>query len=410
MTQKRIDQNGQELFCGERQRADGRYEYIYRNREGLRKSIYAYNLSELRVKESGIMYMESVNINKQIRNLTLNDQFELWIASKQYLRRSTLSGYRSSYDCYIRNSLGKKLLFEITTFDIKAYYSNLKYCRRLSEQTVSRVQNIMYQTLQSGVDNGVIPRNPAEKVLKGQRGNCSKHKSSREGLYLDQANALLDHIADSERYNYWYPMIYTFINTGLRISELAGLRWCDIDLEDGYIDVNHALVEYASDHKSGLHINLPKTPAGARRIPLSAKSISVLKMEKNNQLSRGLKCNASIDDYTDFVFLNKFGGPVRQADINRFLVRIVDDYNKNCRYDKNGKPIILPKITTHWFRHTFANILCQKEVSIKTSQRLLGHDDISTTMDIYTHVSDTNVRDEFLDKWDLSLQTESDVN
>lgn len=403
MTQKRFDNRGQELFCGERQRTDGRYEYIYRDREGLRKSIYAYDLTELRIKESGVMYMESVNINRQIRNLTLNDQFELWIASKQDLRRSTLSGYRFDYDCYIRNSLGKELVYEITTFDIKSYYVTLKYSRRLSAETISRVQNIMYQTLQSGVDNGVIPRNPAEKALKGQRRSHSKHKSNREGLYLDQANALLDHIANSERYKNWYPMIYTFINTGLRISELAGLRWCDIDLKDGYIDVNHALVEYASDHKSCMHIHLPKTPAGIRKIPLSPKGISSLRMEKDNQRKRGIKCKVIIDGYTDFVFINKCGRPVRQSDVNRFLVRIVDDYNKHCCFDKYGRPIVLPKITTHWFRHTFANILCQKKVSIKTSQRLLGHDDISTTMDIYTHVSDTNVRDEFLDKWDLSI-------
>ena len=111
-------------------------------------------------------------------------------------------------------------------------------------------------------------------------------------------------------------------------------------------------------------------------------------MEKEYQQQNHIICEVKIDGYTDFVFLNRFGNVYSQRDLNRAITGIVEKYNANPKMDDKGNEILLPHLTCHCFRHTFAVILCERNVNVKVAQMLLGHKDISTTMDIYTRVSE----------------------
>ena len=112
---------------------------------------------------------------------------------------------------------------------------------------------------------------------------------------------------------------------------------------------------------------------------------------------KGIKCIQEIDGYTDFVFLNRNGKIFGQESINRELSRIVEEYNFSAtEYDKDAQ--VLPHLTCHSLRHTYATILCERNVNIKVMQLLLGHKDISTTMDIYTRISSDFVFKEYMNK------------
>ena len=387
-TAKRTDSKGQTLFYGEYERKDGRYEYRYKDLNGDTIHIYAGRLSELRHKESKISYLNHINITKKIRDITLNDQFEIWIASKLNIREYTRNNYQYTYDTYVRHSLGKMLIDEITTFDIKHHYMSLIIEKRVSVVTVSHIQNVIFQVFQSAVERGAIFINPAVRACRDFERSHSKHTSTRPGIYKKQADAFLEYLMTSEEGKEWYPLFYMFIYTGLRISEMAGLTWEDIDFENRMIDVNHSLV-YCNRNgkKAGFHIFPPKTEAGFRKIPLSKRTMEVLLLEKENQIRKGIRCHVSIDGYTDFVFLNRFGNVISQAPVNRALERAVMNYNKNHKDDENGVPILIPKLTTHSLRHSFANILCEQGVNPKVLQKLMGQSDIATTFDIYTSVS-----------------------
>ena len=263
MKEKRFDSRGTELFCGEYERTDGRYSYHYRNRQGEWKWIYAMRLSDLRNEEVKIMYLHQLDITKQIRNISFNDQYALWIASKQNIRSSTRAGYELLYDRFIKNSIGKELIDEITTFDIKSHYMSLHINERVSVETISRVQNVMYQVFQSAVERGLIFRNPAERACKDLVRNHSKHKSIRNGLSTEQAESFLCFLENSPKNRRWYPVVYTLIYTGLRISELAGLRWDDVDFKRKLITVDHAMIRCVSKlNGEEYHIFQPKTHAG----------------------------------------------------------------------------------------------------------------------------------------------------
>lgn len=105
-----------------------------------------------------------------------------------------------------------------------------------------------------------------------------------------------------------------------------------------------------------------------------------------------------INGYSDFVFLNRFGNIYNQSAVNRALKRAVGAYNGNPKKNEKGEKILIPVLSSHSLRHTFACILCENNVNIKAMQVLLGHSDIQTTIMIYTKVSQDFVNNEFKTK------------
>lgn len=396
MSKKRFDTKGRELFCGEYERADGRYEYRYRDREGKRICIYATNLASLRREEAKIHLLEHINISKQITGVTLNDQYEIWITGKQNIRRSTAASYMYLYDSYLRNSLGRRLIDEINTYDIKCFYMSMKTERRLSTETISHIQNVLYQVFQSAVDRNILFRNPAERACKDFSRSHSKHTSTRKGLSQYQADMFLEFVRNTDECKRWFPLFCMLTYTGLRISEISGLFWEDIHEKEEMIDINHALTWFGPRGEKGrFQINPPKTPAGFRQIPISLKIKEALEMERAYQKEAGLRCSVEVDGYSDFVFLNRFGSVITQASVNRALRRVVFLFNNSNLTDGDGQTVVLPSITSHSLRHTFANILCENNVNIKVIQKLMGQSDIETTMNIYTEVSERMAFEEY---------------
>ena len=115
------------------------------------------------------------------------------------------------------------------------------------------------------------------------------------------------------------------------MGEVTGLRWCDIDMESGMIDVNHTLVYY--DHrtegsKSGCYfnVNTTKTPASMRQVPMLGFVREAFEQEKQKQEDLGLHCEVTIDGYTDFIFINRFGQAQHQATLNKAILSGIHAY------------------------------------------------------------------------------------
>lgn len=216
----------------------------------------------------------------------------------------------------------------------------------------------------------------------------------------------MDYLKNSNTAVYWYPVFAVMLGTGLRVGEVIGLRWCDIDLEDGIIDVNHTLVYY--DHRTSegkkdcyFNINTPKTEAGNRQVPMLDFVKEAFVMEKERQELLGVHCEATIDGYTDFIFLNRFGQPQHQSTLNKAIRRIIRDCNDEQFLKTENPEVLLPHFSCHSLRHTFTTRMCEAGVNIKVIQDTLGHKDITTTLNIYTDVTKELKRTEFdgLDKY-----------
>lgn len=223
------------------------------------------------------------------------------------------------------------------------------------------------------------------------------HLSIAQGEVIDDANRNEDKYAKRSSRT---------LGTGLRVGEVTGLRWCDIDLEDGIIDVNHTLVYYdhrTSEGKKGCYfnVNTPKTEAGNRQVPMLDFVKEAFVMEKERQELLGVHCEATIDGYTDFIFLNRFGQPQHQSTLNKAIRRIIRDCNDEQFLKTENPKVLLPHFSCHSLRHTFTTRMCEAGVNIKVIQDTLGHKDITTTLNIYTDVTKELKRTEFdgLDKY-----------
>ena len=152
-----------------------------------------------------------------------------------------------------------------------------------------------------------------------------------------------------------------------------------------------------SEGKRGCYfnVNTPKTEAGNRQVPMLDFVKEAFKMEKERQEILDLHCEATVDGYTDFIFINRFGLPQHQATLNKAIRRIIRDCNDEQFLKDENPDVLLPHFSCHSLRHTFTTRMCEAGVNVKVIQDTLGHKDISTTLNIYTDVTKELKRTEF---------------
>lgn len=187
------------------------------------------------------------------------------------------------------------------------------------------------------------------------------------------------------------------LGTGGRIGEVVGLRWDDVDLEKRAISINHQLTYYPrreATYVCEFRVSQPKSEAGIRTIPMMQPLYMVLQEEYERQLKEGF-CKKRVDGMTNFIFTNRCGMPHNPAAINRAIKRIVDAHNaeEEVKAKKEKREaVMIPRFSCHVFRHTFASRICENETNIKVIQELMGHADVSTTMNIYAEVNGETIR------------------
>ena len=128
-------------------------------------------------------------------------------------------------------------------------------------------------------------------------------------------------------------------------------------------------------------------------IPKAARE--TFEHEKQKQEDLGLHCEVTIDGYTDFIFINRFGQAQHQATLNKAIRRIIRDCNDEQFLHSDEPDVLLPHFSCHSLRHTFTTRMCEAGVNIKVIQDALGHSDISTTLNIYADVTKEMKAEEF---------------
>lgn len=156
------------------------------------------------------------------------------------------------------------------------------------------------------------------------------------------------------------------------------------------IDINHNLVyRVQEDGTCTNHVNSPKTKAGIRIIPMLDEVFDAFLEEYQYQKVIGF-CTDEIDGYSGFVFCTGDGKVYLPNAINRTIRSICADYNKeeeSKAKEENRDPVLLPKFSCHILRHTFCTRFCENETNLKVIQEIMGHADISTTMDVYAEAT-----------------------
>lgn len=414
MVERRKDKKGRVLKEGESQRIDGTYDYRWRTSDGKRHSVYAKTLEELREKEQVIQKDKSDGIRTDSKNVTLNDVFEMWVNLKKGLKDNTFQNYQYMYNQFVYPDFGQSKVVKMKRSDVRRFYNMLADERLLKISTIDNVHTVLHQVLDLAVEDEYLRNNPSDNALKELKQSHSFDVEKRKALTVQEQNTFLTFLENSKQYNHWLPIFRVMIGTGLRVGEITGLRWEDLDFENETISVNHTLVYY--NHETNgcyFSVNTPKTKAGRRIVPMLDNVKEAFIQEKKYQEEMGVSCQVRIDGYTDFIFINRFGNVQHQGTLNKALRRIMRDCNQEIleKVKKDNEIVLLPRFSCHALRHTFTTRLCESGINIKVIQDVLGHADISTTMNIYADVTkdlkarEFDVLNEFWKKQEAVINT-----
>ena len=376
--QRRKDSRGRVLEKGESQRKDGRYVYQYIDNWGARKSVYASNLSDLRKVKKQILRDLEDGIDVRGGEITLNEQFDKYLALKTKLANSTRQNYINMWNGHVRNaSFGRKRICDIKKSDIIRFYNDLQDAG-LKYSTIKTFHCMIAPCLELAVEDDVLRKNPGRGCLRGFENDADK----KTALTKKEQEELLAFVRGSNVYAVYYPMLVFMIGTAVRCGEAIGLTWKDVDFKKREISIRHQLIYKKKDGKYGFYADTPKTDAGIRTIPMTREVCRALLDQREQQLARGWKTNVCIDGYEDFVFSTKNKNPVMPSAVNNFLLNIVNGYNKS-----EGKKVQMPHISAHVLRHTGCTRMSEAGIDPKVLQYIMGHSKISVTMEVYNHVS-----------------------
>jgi len=250
------------------------------------------------------------------------------------------------------------------------------------------------------VRDNVIRSNPSDGVIAEIKKKLKGRPEPRHALTYEEEMEFLAYLDEPQNVR-WRPFFTVMFGTGLRIGELIGLRWKDVNFKENYITIDHSITycqRLDKGNKSEFEVSLPKTAAGIRTVPLLDKVKEALLEEKAYQKETGVTCLMEINGMSGFIFFNRFGMIHKPGAINRVIKRLTDDHNAREEVRAvhgNREAVLIPHFSCHVTRHTFCSRLCENETNVKVIQSVMGHKDIQTTLDIYAEISEAKRQEVF---------------
>ena len=354
---------GKELGVGISQRKDGVYTARFTGKDGKRRQKYFKKLQECRKWIADAQFEDEhgdINVSGE---MTVDAWFEYWIENikEKTVRWNTLRSYKVRYEKNIKDVIGK-----MTIRDVKPMHCqnvlNIMDNNEYAGGSMERTKITMSSMFSDACENGIISVNPITKSVKCPQ----KENVNTRVLTLDEQEKFLSTAKNSINYNHFLYIL----QTGVRSSELRGLKWSDIDFKNRIIHIRRN-VTYDSDNNKFIVGEL-KTNSGYRDIPMTGIACELLTNIKRNNAK---KTNVLSFEFADNIFLNSNNRLIPNSNYDSYLEKICN---------KAG----IEKISMHTLRHTFATRCIESGMKPKTLQKILGHANISMTMDLYVHVTE----------------------
>ena len=364
----RRDKKRRILPSGESVRIDGKYQFKYMV-DGKPKFFYSWKLEptdplppgrkpcrSLREMEDSLEVRLVICPNANSDSMTVLELVQRYLLLKKSVKPNTLTNYRFVVNALKKEPFSQKAIGKVKMSDAKLWLVKLQ-SEGKSYSSIHRIRSVVRPAFQMAVDDEILWRNPFNFELKEVLINDSVR---REALSKRDMRIFLDFVKND--YKRYYEGIFILFHTGLRVSEFCGLTVNDIDLEKRTINVDKQLQKGNGKY----YILFTKTKAGARLLPMTDEVYqcfaAILERRKPP------KVEPIIDGVGKFLFY----------DVNYFKL-IVRKHNSSYKYQ-------LPRITPHVCRHTYCTNMALSGVSAKTLQYLMGHSDISITLNVYTHI------------------------
>ena len=263
--------------------------------------------------------------------------------------------------------------------DAKCWLIHLQQVEKKSYSSIHSIRGVLRPAFQLAVDDDLIRKNSFQFQLMEVVVNDSV---TREAISRAEERKFLRFVKEDPHFCRYYEGIYILFKTGLRISEFCGLTISDIDFKEHTINIDHQLQKKS---KIGYYIQETKTTSGTRKIPMTADVEECFRkiIEKRNPP----KAEPMVDGKSGFLYFDKNESICYSLHWEHYFQHIIQKYN-------NTYKVQMPVITPHVCRHTYCSNMAKSGMNPKALQYLMGHSDISVTLNTYTHVNLEDAREE----------------
>ena len=352
-----------------RKRSDGRWEGRYtagrdpETGKTVYKNVLGKTQAEVKAKLKQAIQETSEVDTLKAAQYTVGQWMDIWFENyaKIKVRPTSHQTYRGYIDNHIKPNIGKIQLNKLTTLELQKLYKKLLSRGRvdrieakgqpkgLSPKTVRNIHQVISSAMDFAKAQKLIAVNPTD--------GCALPKLEHREMKTLPVEQLASFLREAKESGV-FEMYYIELATGLRRGELLGLKWEDLDLEQGTLRVQRQVSRI-----NGEVVEAPlKTKNSYRTISLGTDAVGILKEQRK-------KCGSS-----EYVFPSPTGGPISPDSVIQMLHRVL-------------KRAGLPKVRFHDLRHTFATVALQNGVDIKTVSGMLGHYSAGFTLDTYAHVT-----------------------
>lgn len=332
-----------------------------------RRYVYGSTQAEVREKVTRLLHDKDRGFTIPTERQTVEQFFTRWLSDvvEGSRRPSTVKAYRQNVRLHILPLIGPRQLAKVTPQEIQSLIRD-RQRYGLAPQTVRHILALLRMAFDQAVRWGMIARNPATETVPPK-----VEKFEGEILDRDQSRRFVEAARDDRLEALWVLAI----TTGLRKGEILGLRWPDVNLDEGEIRVSRSMQRIGGR----LQLVELKTARSRRTVLLTEDTVSALRRHRARQLEERLIAGSRWQEFR-LVFSSTIGTPVDGAHLSIFLNRLL-------------ATAALPKVRFHDLRHSAATLMLGEGVSARVIADTLGHSDVSTTLRIYAHVRPSLQRD-----------------
>lgn len=354
---------------GARKRPGGGWEWRF-TVEGIRASVGAPTLKELKIKQKEKEAEIKAGAYKANKRITMNQYFPEWLDRRRpYIRGATARNYKILYDKHIAPLIGLVTVKQVERRQVLAIQEKAR--KTGGTAAANHTVELLKTLFKAAMEDGILIRNVALNVKKIKD---KKKRPARETIHRELNNEELQVFFKYARRSQYDSLFHFMLYTGMRAGECAALEWKDIDWKRDVIHVRRTMTH--DEEGKSIVGETTKTAAGLRDIGMNTNIRAIL----SSQWELYTGTHGNMIDLSAPVFTGKNGGRTNGHRIECAVIHMV------ARANQCGEP--LARFGSHAFRDTFASRAIRAGMPPNTLKEILGHSSLSMTMDLYAHVSE----------------------
>lgn len=329
------------------------------------------------------------NTDYQFDLITLNEWFEEWFTTYKVpqIKETSIYPMKRSFTRTFGFYLGEERVNTLMPKNIQIAI-NAMHDHGIAISTIRDSLGRLRECMNAAVANRMIPSNPCISIAVPW-----EYKSTEEEIALTEEEQTL--FLKALKVNWYRELFFFMFLTGVRVGEMGAVKWSDIDFNQKSIRIRRSLSCAYNAGEKQMGLVTPKTACSDRTIPFMGEMEDILKTQKAKTMRLKMELGKrwrSTGEFDDLVFVSTMGSPctryIVDKEVKKVLKRVSESEAMLAVHEKRELQTLIRDFHPHSIRHTFATRCAERGIDVKVAQKLLGHSNITITLNIYTHVAE----------------------